>query len=54
MILYSLFDNFTPLKPFKEVAHYLAEKGDWAKLYDDGQLQRNRVPVASITYFDDM
>lgn len=49
-----MFDEIAGLRPFAEAAHLLAERADWAPLYDPARLAANRVPVAAIVYHDDM
>lgn len=48
------FEQFTQLKPLKQAAHLLAEKQDWAKLYDLSALATNTVPIAAAIYSNDM
>lgn len=43
MIFPWMFDEIHALKPFKEVAHILSEKKDWARLYDTKALNNNKV-----------
>ena len=42
------------LRPLREVADILAERTDWAPLYDASALARNTVPVAAAVYAEDM
>jgi len=48
------FEDWKELKPLKEAAEILAKKSDWPPLYDIAQLQKNQVPCASLSYFNDM
>jgi len=54
MVSPSMLDDFANLRPLKECANLLAEKSDWAPLYDLDQLANNQVPVAAISYDEDM
>ncbi|KAJ1443524.1 Peptidase S33 [Sesbania bispinosa] len=54
MIFPWMFDEVHALKPFKEVAHILAEKKDWPPLYDAQVLNNNKVPVAAAVYYEDL
>ena len=54
MIYPWMFDEVERLRPLKEAADRLAEKGDWAPLYDVARLRENEVPVAAAVYYDDM
>lgn len=49
-----LFDTDPALRPLKETARALAERGDWPDLYDAERLAANTVPCAAAVYFDDM
>ncbi|MGR5142925.1 alpha/beta fold hydrolase [Photobacterium sp. DNB23_23_1] len=49
-----MFDQFECLKPLQEAANLLAERTDWADLYDVEALAKNTVPVACAVYADDM
>jgi len=49
-----MFDQIRSLRPFKAVAEALAEFEDYTVLYDLDRLVANEVPVASVSYFDDM
>lgn len=42
------------LAPLRETAELLAQRTDWAPLYDPARLERNEVPVAAAVYHDDM
>ncbi|GGX84032.1 alpha/beta fold hydrolase [Streptomyces fructofermentans] len=48
------FDCDPALRPLRETADLLAERTDWAPLYDAGRLAANEVPVAAAVYHDDM
>ncbi|MCP5538457.1 MAG: alpha/beta fold hydrolase [Akkermansiaceae bacterium] len=54
MIAPCMLDDYAALAPLKECAELLARKSDWGPLYDLDQLARNEVPVAAISYYDDM
>ncbi len=67
MIFKSMFDDFTELRPFKEVAEYIAQNDLWSPLYDVNVLKKltNRhygantedqivVPVVAATYAEDL
>ncbi|XP_027349480.1 uncharacterized protein LOC113861071 [Abrus precatorius] len=54
MIFPWMFDEVHALKPFKNVAHILAEKKDWPPLYDVQVLNNNKVPVAAAVYYEDL
>jgi len=54
MISPSMLDDFSHLRPLKACAEILAKKSDWGPLYDLDQLARNEVPVAAISYYEDM
>lgn len=54
MIYPWMFDEIERLRPLKEAAHLLAEKGDWPPLYDVARLRKNDVPVAAALYYGDM
>ncbi|XP_068665753.1 uncharacterized protein [Aristolochia californica] len=54
MIFPWMFDEIHALKPFKDVAHFLAIKDDWPPLYDVASLNNNQVPVAAAVYYEDM
>ncbi|MEU0369713.1 alpha/beta fold hydrolase [Streptomyces sp. NPDC006283] len=42
------------LRPLRETAELLADRTDWAPLYDPVRLAANEVPVAAAVYHDDM
>ncbi|MGW1027662.1 alpha/beta fold hydrolase [Streptomyces sp. NPDC002577] len=48
------FDCDPALAPLRETAERLAERTDWAPLYDPARLAANAVPVAAAVYHDDM
>ncbi|MFJ3582162.1 alpha/beta fold hydrolase [Streptomyces sp. NPDC090127] len=48
------FETDPALRPLRETAHLLAERTDWAPLYDPARLAANEVPVAAAVYHDDM
>ena len=54
MVSPSMLDDFAHLRPFKACAELLAEKSDWGDLYDLDQLAKNEVPIAAISYYEDM
>ncbi|GAA3841782.1 alpha/beta fold hydrolase [Streptomyces chiangmaiensis] len=49
-----MFDTDPALRPLRETADLLAERTDWAPLYDVSRLAANEVPVAAAVYHDDM
>ncbi|MFJ6216294.1 alpha/beta fold hydrolase [Streptomyces sp. NPDC092296] len=54
MIYPWMFDTDPALRPLKEAAELLAERGDWPDLYDPARLAVNEVPVTAAVYHDDM
>ncbi|TPQ18028.1 alpha/beta fold hydrolase [Streptomyces sporangiiformans] len=48
------FDCDPALRPLRATADLLAERDDWAPLYDPVRLAANEVPVAAAVYHDDM
>ncbi|MFD3943769.1 alpha/beta fold hydrolase [Streptomyces sp. NPDC058579] len=48
------FETDPALRPLRETARLLAERTDWAPLYDPARLAANEVPVAAAVYHDDM
>ncbi|WP_354186691.1 alpha/beta fold hydrolase [Arthrobacter sp. UYCu712] len=48
------FEQDPALRPLRNVAQLLAEKSDWAPLYDPDRLALNSVPVAAAVYSDDI
>jgi hypothetical protein len=49
-MLPEMFDDYAGFRPWKEVAHILAEDNSWGPLYDLDQLARNEVKVSAVTY----
>ena len=49
-----MFEEFEALRPLKEAADLLARKAGWPQLYNVKILERNSVPVAGATYYEDM
>ncbi|MFI8929125.1 alpha/beta fold hydrolase [Streptomyces sp. NPDC053474] len=49
-----MFDCDPALRPLRETAELLAERADWAPLYDAERLAANEVPVAAAVYHDDL
>lgn len=49
-----MFEQYPQLRPLKAAADLLAAKTDWPALYDVATLRKNRVPVATAVYYDDM
>ncbi|MER5300741.1 alpha/beta fold hydrolase [Streptomyces lasiicapitis] len=49
-----MFDSDPALRPLRETADLLAERTDWAPLYDTARLAANDVPAAAAVYHDDM
>ena len=45
-----MFEDYTGFRPWKEVAHILAEDDSWGPLYDLEQLARNEVKVSAVAY----
>jgi pimeloyl-ACP methyl ester carboxylesterase len=54
MIYPWMFEEYTCLKPFKEVAELLAHYSQWPPLYDRERLQNNDVPCVATIYCNDM
>ena len=48
------FEQDPALRPLRNVAQLLAEKSDWAPLYDPERLALNTVPAAAAVYSDDI
>ncbi|MFF3314989.1 alpha/beta fold hydrolase [Streptomyces sp. NPDC003035] len=48
------FETDPALRPLRETAHLIAEREDWAPLYDPARLAANEVPVAAAVYHDDL
>ncbi|GAB5593890.1 hypothetical protein Unana1_08790 [Umbelopsis nana] len=49
-----MFDDYSELVPLKGAAEILAKYENWGPLYNEETLRRNNVPVAGVSYFDDM
>ncbi|EPH46094.1 putative proline iminopeptidase [Streptomyces aurantiacus JA 4570] len=49
-----MFDSDPALRPLRETADLLAQRTDWAPLYDPARLAANEVPVAAAVYHDDL
>jgi pimeloyl-ACP methyl ester carboxylesterase len=49
-----MVEEYAALRPFREVAHLLADREDWPALYDRERLAGNEVPCAALVYHDDM
>lgn len=54
MIYPWMFEDYTGLRPLREVAEILAGEERWPTLYDAGQLARNTVPCVAAVYAEDM
>ncbi|KAI7855422.1 Alpha/Beta hydrolase protein [Circinella umbellata] len=54
MIYPFMMDDYIELQPLKKVANLLAEYKNWGQLYDESVLAKNEVPIAGVSYFDDM
>ena len=54
MIYPFMMDDYIELQPLKKVANLLAEYKGWGQLYDEKVLAKNEVPIAGVSYFDDM
>jgi pimeloyl-ACP methyl ester carboxylesterase len=54
MIYPWMIDSDPVLRPFRRAADLLAERADWAPLYDPTRLAANEVPVAAAVYYNDM
>jgi hypothetical protein len=54
MIYPWMFEEYTCLKPFKEVAELLASYSQWPSLYDGDRLKNNDVPCVGTIYCNDM
>jgi pimeloyl-ACP methyl ester carboxylesterase len=54
MIYPWMFEEYTCLKPFKEVAELLASYSQWPPLYDGDRLKNNDVPCVGTIYCNDM
>ncbi|KAJ2509122.1 hypothetical protein IWW47_000165 [Coemansia sp. RSA 2052] len=49
-----MLDDYAELRKLKEVAQGLAEYTGWGQLYDANVLAKNTVPVAGVSYYNDM
>jgi hypothetical protein len=49
-----MFEEYTCLRPFKEVAELLASYSQWPSLYDSDRLKNNDVPCVGTIYCNDM
>jgi pimeloyl-ACP methyl ester carboxylesterase len=54
MICRWMFDEYSNLKPLKELAEIIAAYDSWPKLYDVERLRKNKVPVAACVYYNDI
>jgi pimeloyl-ACP methyl ester carboxylesterase len=54
MIYPWMIDADPVLRPLREAAGILAERGDWPPLYDPARLAANEVPAAAAVYYNDM
>jgi len=54
MVYPGMIDADPVLRPLRETAGLLAERGDWPLLYDPVRLGANEVPVAAAVYYTDM
>lgn len=54
MIFSWMFADYAELRPLAQVAGILAKERDWPMLYDEEQLSKNEVPIAAVTYVEDM
>ncbi|KAJ9527044.1 hypothetical protein QJQ45_025249 [Haematococcus lacustris] len=54
MVFPWMFEDFAGLRPYQEAAQLLASKADWGRLYAPEVLAHNKVPVAAVTYVEDM
>jgi pimeloyl-ACP methyl ester carboxylesterase len=53
MIFPWMFEEWAPLRPFREAAEALATQATWPPLYDVDRLRANRVPVVGTVYWND-
>jgi pimeloyl-ACP methyl ester carboxylesterase len=53
MIFPWMFEEWAPLRPFREAAERLAGWAPWPPLYDVDRLRRNPVPVVGAVYWND-
>ncbi|KAJ2003743.1 hypothetical protein GGI04_001657 [Coemansia thaxteri] len=49
-----MLEDYAELRRLKDVAQGLAEYTGWGQLYDSAVLARNTVPVAGVSYYNDM
>ena len=52
----SMFNDYSELKPFKELAYALHDFSEWSTIYDPKVLKTitwDKVPIVAATYFDD-
>lgn len=49
-----MFEDYSELRKLEDVANRVANDSDWPKLYDEGQLAKNEVPVYAAAYVEDM
>lgn len=54
MIFPWMFDDYAELAEIKDLAEQVAGYGGWGELYNIERLRRNRVPVYSAIYMEDM
>ena len=54
MIFPWMFEDYAYLQPLQAAAEILAAYDGWPPLYDVDVLRANRVPVAALSYYDDM
>jgi len=54
MIYPWMFEDYSGLRPLREVAQLLADEERWPMLYDPAQLARNTVPCVAAIYAEDM
>lgn len=54
MVFPWMLDDYSELRPLKEVAETLAHDPHWPELYDVKQLAENAVPVYAAVYKEDM
>lgn len=54
MVFPWMFEDFAELRKVKEAADITAQRTDWPLLYDAFKLRENDVPVAALSYYEDM
>jgi pimeloyl-ACP methyl ester carboxylesterase len=54
MVFPWMFEDYAYLQPLQGAAEILAAYDGWPRLYDVDVLRANRVPVAALSYYDDM